>query len=97
MKRFLFFLISLFICFVANAQQGIRYTSSNLNLRMGPGTNYAVLTTVPTGTLVTIDEDCNCQWVPVEFNGQIGYISTKYLTKEKSVSKAITLYVNVFS
>lgn len=89
MKRFLFFLVSLFICFTASAQVGIRYTSANLNMRFGPGTNYGVLTTVPKGTMVTIDEDCNCQWVPIEYNGKVGYISTSYLVKEKNASNAV--------
>ena len=90
MKRFLFFLVSLFICFTVNAQVGTRYTSANLNMRMGPGTNYQVLTTVPKGTIVTIDEDCNCQWVPIEYNGEVGYISTKYLTKGNNTSSVVS-------
>ena len=79
MKRILFILITIFVFSIANAQIGIRYTSSNLNLRYGPGTNYKVIGLVPKGTMVTIDEDCNCQWVPVEYNGMVGYISTSYL------------------
>lgn len=81
MKRLLFLLITFFITTLSNAQVGIRYTSSNLNLRYGPGTNYEVIGIVPKGTMVTIDEDCNCNWVPVEYNGMVGYISTSYLVK----------------
>ena len=90
MKRFLLLLFSIFVYSLATAQVDIRYTSANLNMRFGPGTNYQVLTTVPKGTMVTIDEDCNCQWVPIEYNGKIGYISTSYLVKEKNSSKAIS-------
>ena len=72
MKRLLFLLITFFITSLSNAQIGIRYTSSNLNLRYGPGTNYEVIGVVPKGTMVTIDEDCNCSWVPVEYNGIFG-------------------------
>lgn len=57
-----------------------KYLTANLNLRTGPGTKYAVMMVIPRGTVVTIDEDCDCQWVPVEYNGKIGYISTKYLS-----------------
>ena len=32
---------------------------------------------------LTIDEDCECKWIPVNYNGYIGYVSTKYLSKEK--------------
>lgn len=90
MKRILLFLFSLLVCSLSYGQVGIRYTSSNMNLRMGPGVNYGIITTVPKGTLVTIDEDCNCQWVPVEYAGEIGYISTKYLVKKKNASSTIS-------
>ena len=81
MKRILFILFISLISNLSFAQVGIRYTSSNLNLRYGPGTNYEVIGVVPKGTMVTIDEDCNCSWVPVEYNGMVGYISTSYLVK----------------
>lgn len=42
---------------------------------------------IPQGTSVTIDEDCDCKWIPVTYNGQIGYVSTKYLSKEKTSIK----------
>ena len=35
---------------------------------------------IPRDTAVTIDEDCDCKCVPVEYDGKIGYISTKYLS-----------------
>src|SRR5574344_1363612 len=57
-----------------------KYLTANLNLRTGPGTKFAVMMVIPRGTVVTIDEDCDCKWVPVEYNGKIGYISTKYLS-----------------
>lgn len=44
------------------------------------------MTVIPKGTAVTIDEDCDCEWVPVEYNGFIGYISTQHLSN-KSVGK----------
>lgn len=58
----------------------VKYVTTGLNLRYGPGTEYDVITVIPRGTAVTIDEDCDCKWVPVEYNGYIGYISTKYLS-----------------
>lgn len=90
MKRTFFLFITLFISLIANAQTGIRYTSTHLYLRYGPGKNYAAISIVPKGTMVTIDEDCNCKWVPVEYNGYVGYISTQYLTKEKVESNKET-------
>ena len=67
--------------------QIVRYTTSNLTFRKGPSTGYAVLETVPAGTKVTI-EDYNYyenDWLEVVYNGQIGYISTKYLSSQREL------------
>lgn len=58
-----------------------RYVTANLNLRSGPGTGYRVLTVLPPGTEVAIDDDCNCKWLPVSYNGHVGYVRTAYLSK----------------
>lgn len=85
MKRFI---LCLQICLlsVLNAVGGIRYTTANLHLRYGPGTRYQVVTVIPKGTAVTIDEDCNCKWIAVEYCGNIGYVSSKYLSNGYSRS-----------
>lgn len=80
MKRILFCLSLLLTLFSIDGAAVVRYVTANLNLRYGPGTDYEIITTLPKGTLVTIDEDCDCKWVPVEYRGYIGYISTKYLS-----------------
>ena len=56
---------------------------ANLNLREAPNTTSAIITQIPKGTRVIIDEDCECKWIPVNYNGHIGYVSTKYLSKNK--------------
>lgn len=89
MKKILYLLLLLFSVFSTNMYAYDKYVTANLNLRNGPGTKYSVLTVIPRGTRVTIDEDCDCKWVPVEYNGRIGYISTKYLTNKK-VTKSYT-------
>lgn len=56
-----------------------------------------VLTVIPKGTPITIAEDCDCNWIPVVYNGKIGYVSTKYLSKEKpslSAQSEIKYYTN---
>lgn len=85
MKKIIFILISLLSICNINASAYIKYVTANLNLRYGPSTKYSVLTVIPQGTPVTIDEDCDCKWVPIEYNGQIGYISTKYLSSNKPI------------
>lgn len=83
MKRIIVFLIGLFLFYFSNAQEAIRYVTANLNLREAPNTTSSIITQIPKGTAVSIDEDCDCKWIPVSYNGYIGYVSTKYLSKEK--------------
>ena len=66
---------------VTNLFAGYRYTTHNLNLRTGPSTKYSAITIIPQGTSVTIDEDCDCKWIAVSYNGHIGYVSSKFLSK----------------
>lgn len=66
---------------------GVRYTTHNLNLRSGPGTNHGILLTIPAGTSVSIDEDCDCKWIAVEYKGYIGYVSSKYLSNYRVAPK----------
>ena len=78
MKRICLFLG--FILAWINCIAGVRYTTANLNLREEPSTNCRIVTTIPKGTPVTIDEDCDCTWIAVEYKGYIGYVSSKYLS-----------------
>lgn len=81
MKRFLLCLSALLTLFNINVAAYVRYITANLNLRYGPGIAYGIITSLPKGTPVSIDEDCDCKWVIVEYGGNIGYISTKYLSE----------------
>lgn len=83
MKKILLALISLLFALAINAQDTIRYVTTNLNLREAPNTTSSIITQIPKGTPVTIDEDCNCKWIPVSYDGKLGYVSTKYLSKQK--------------
>lgn len=83
MKRILLILFAILFLVQANAQFVTKYTTANLNLRNGDGTEYSIITVIPKGTSVRIESDCNCSWVPIEYNGYKGYISTKYLSKYK--------------
>lgn len=87
MKKILFLLLQLVFVFSLNAQDNIRYATGNLNMRASDNISSEVLQVIPQGTAVTIDEDCDCKWIPITYNGQIGYVSTKYLSKEKASVK----------
>ena len=80
MKRILSILNLLLLTFVLSAQ-GVRYTTANLNLRLKPTTSAQIITVIPKGTPVTLDDDCDCKWIPVSYNGLVGYVSSNYLSK----------------
>ena len=89
MKKILFLLLQLVFVFSLNAQDSnIRYATSNLNMRSLDNASSEVVLVIPEGTAITIDEDCDCKWIPITYNGQIGYVSAKYLSKEKTSIKA---------
>ena len=53
-------------------------TASALNVRTGPGTNYAVITTVARSTQVTVTEK-GASWSLISINNRTGYVSNEYL------------------
>jgi len=78
-KPLLSFLTILLIgCGLANGKT--KYVTANLNLRSKPNTQSHVLTTIPKGTTIEIEDDCQCLWVPVYYNGHVGYVCTKYIS-----------------
>lgn len=79
----LFHIIALLLSYNADCSAFKRYVTNNLNLRYEANAHSYILTVIPKGTAVTIDEDCNCKWVPVEYKGFVGYISTRYLSKTR--------------
>jgi len=69
------------------AQNTTKYTTANLNLRNAGNTKSKVLTVISKGTSVIIAEDCDCKWILVSYNGHIGYVSSKYLSKQKPATQ----------
>ena len=56
-----------------------------LNLRQGPGTNTAILRTIPNGATVSIKSLSN-GWYNVSYNGINGYVSATYIREINSSS-----------
>ncbi len=56
------------------------FTTANVNFRSGPSTSYSTLGTIAEGESVDLS-DCNesGSWCAIEFNGQSGFASGKYL------------------
>lgn len=55
------------------------YTEAALNLRTGPGTGYAIVTSMPPGAPVNII-DCYSGWCEITWGGYRGFASRSYLT-----------------
>lgn len=99
LNKYFFTALLLLFSICENCFSITRYVTSNLNLRYEANTHSYIITVIPKGTAVTIDEDCNCAWVPVEYHGHIGYISTKYLSNNpilKSRRSKPVRYRNVY-
>lgn len=81
--RFSTALIAALIAVPAAALAGgvpVAKTTANLNMRMGPGTKYGIVTTIPRGRAVTI---YNCTpgfgWCDAAFGDRKGWVSARYL------------------
>jgi uncharacterized protein YraI len=53
--------------------------TTDLNLRSGRGTEFAVLTTVPEGATVDANS-CDGAWCRTSYAGRVGYVSESYLS-----------------
>lgn len=85
MKKLFLLCFAVLLSFCGNSQQVIKYTTANLNLRSGESTSYPVLTVIPKNTPITMYE-CDCNWIYVEYDGYRGYVSSKYISKNKPSS-----------
>ncbi len=83
MKRLTFILVQLLIVLSGFAQTGVKYASVKLNLREDANITSQIITVIPKGTAVAMAEDCDCEWILVSYQGQTGYVYSKYLTKVK--------------
>ena len=62
----------------ANAQTTLTHTTSNLNLRAGPGTNYPIRTVIPRGAEIDV-HSCGHVWCYTSWAVHQGYVSRDYL------------------
>ena len=76
MKKTLLIILTLCSLCGVDCSAFTKYVTNNLNLRYEANAHSYILTVIPRGTAVTIDEECDCKWVPVEYKGYVGYIST---------------------
>lgn len=63
-------------------------TTTHLNLRVGPGTNHAVVTSIPINTAIKL-QHCikHTNWCKVSYNSHTGFVSYNYLNHINWVNK----------
>lgn len=72
-------LLSILLTVPAFAESGT-VTGSDVNLRTGPGVEYAVVDCLPKGAELTVNDRSNSKWYNVTYNGTTGYISAYYVS-----------------
>jgi len=89
MKRICAFLLSLLMVLTMIPAVALaasyRYATDPVMFRTGPSTKYAVITELQTGEQVEF-LGTSGNWSRVKWNGQTGYVFTKYLSADKIVS-----------
>ena len=58
-------------------------TTGNVYVRKGPGLDYGIITSLPSGTIIsylgsTKKDDRGVAWYKVNCNGSVGWVSSKY-------------------
>ena len=81
MKKFVIILLLVCTAFASFAKGVVRTTTTDLNLRVDASSTSRDIMTIQKGTQVYIQEDCDCVWVFVTYNGYCGYVNAQYLTK----------------
>lgn len=74
-------------------------TTGSVNLRRGPGLEYASIRTISAGTTLNWDDrstdDRGVTWYRVRYNGNTGWVSSRYATSGGKPANLITTTANV--
>lgn len=76
------------------AEDDIRVTTADLNLRSGPGTQYSVIAVMPKGTSVTV-LSVSGSWAKVIYGNKEGYAHTAYMTQVSTQIMVTTANLNM--
>lgn len=87
MKKILLTLLFLALSTALFAQAFRNGSGSGLNLRSEPSTNATVVASIPPNAKVSILEKTNSEWTKVDYDGQTGYVSSKYLTQKDAPAR----------
>ncbi len=61
-----------------STQKGV--TTDNVNFRNSASTSSSIITTIPKNTTIQVIDKSTSGWYKVEYRGNIGYVSNKYVT-----------------
>ena len=61
-------------------------TGSEVNVRSGPGSDYAILGSCTRGSTVDVIDRGDGTWYAVNYNGSVGYMFSQYLSLQSSGS-----------
>lgn len=74
---------------VVTDMSATKYAKSNVNVRKGPGTEYDKVGYLTTNQQVAVTGQADTGWFRIEMNGEVAYVSNKFLSDEKvTVNKA---------
>ena len=84
--------------FAPPATAALTHTTTNLNLRAGPGTHHRVKAIIPAGAPIDI-ESCGDTWCYMAWAGHVGYVKHQYLmhhvTEEVAPLVHVTMSINM--
>ncbi|MCJ7449410.1 MAG: DUF3761 domain-containing protein [Bacteroidales bacterium] len=80
MKKFILILFFSFSAISLIAQNQIKTTSVNVNLRQDPWIDNNIICVIPKSSLVVVNSDQHTiDWIKINFNGHTGYAYSKYV------------------
>lgn len=69
---------------------GVRYATSALNVRTGPGTDFDVIVSLADGKSLTITDQVFEGWQQVNLKGKVGWVKASYLTDDAPAAPKAT-------
>lgn len=84
--------ILVFSLATANAQANLTHTTSNLNLRGGPGTQYPIRAVIPARAEIDV-HSCGHQWCYTSWAARQGYVSRDYLIHHVATPVSVITHV----
>lgn len=71
--------VALILTFASAASSATVVANGGLRMRYGMGTDYSIITTIPSGASVSVIEQSG-EWSKVTYGSQTGFVATRYLS-----------------